>query len=166
LQLSSNWQFVTDGVMGGVSTGILRQDMVQGRKATRLSGSVSLENNGGFIQMAADLIDGAGTFDASKWSGIEIDILGNGETYELRLRTDQLSRPWQSYRSAFVAPPQWITKRFPFAAFEPHRTDAPFDPRRLRRIGILAIGSEFEADIAVAGIGFYGAADLAKTGRA
>ena len=165
MQFSPNWEFVTDGVMGGVSTGTLRQEMIEGRKATRLTGSVSLENNGGFVQMAADLTEDSGTFDASKWRGIELDILGNEETYELRLRTDQLSRPWQSYRTAFVAPPKWITKRIPFAAFEPHRTDAPFDPSRLRRIGILAIGSEFEADIAVAGIGLYGGPDLAETGR-
>ena len=45
--------------------------------------------------------------------------------------------------------------RLPFAEVTPHKTDAAFDPARLRRIGILAIGREMRAEIAVASVHFY-----------
>jgi len=155
LELSPNWEFVADTVMGGVSTGAISTGTVDGRKATRLAGSVSLDNNGGFVQMAFDLKRSGAVFDASDWAGIELDVYGNEESYDLRLRTDDLSRAWQSYRAAFRAPACWTTVRLPFAGFLPHRTDAPFDPAHLRRIGVLAIGRVFEADVAVSAVRFY-----------
>ena len=51
-------ELLSDRVMGGVSSGTLRREVVRGRAALRLEGDVSLENNGGFIQMALDLDPG------------------------------------------------------------------------------------------------------------
>lgn len=155
MDLSPKWEFVADTVMGGVSVGRLETVKIEGRAATRLTGDVSLENNGGFVQMAFDLDAGTDVFDASDWSGIRMTVFGNDEPYDLRLRTDQLTRPWQSFRVAFQAPQRWTEIAIPFAAFGAHRTEAEFDPSRLRRIGILAIGRAFQADIAVSEIGFY-----------
>ncbi|MBT8411897.1 MAG: CIA30 family protein, partial [Octadecabacter sp.] len=98
---------------------------------------------------------GGDVLDASGFAGIELDVCGNGEEYDLRLRTDALLRPWQSFRSSFTAPPEWTSVRVPFGDIVPHKTEAAFDPARLRRIGVLAIGREFHADIAVAGLRFY-----------
>ncbi|WP_366111378.1 CIA30 family protein [Aestuariivita sp.] len=155
LQLTPHWEFVADTVMGGVSRGALRVETSQGRTATRLTGQVSLDNNGGFVQMAMDLGPGRVLLDASGYTGVEIVLRGNGERYDLRLRTDALTRPWQSFRTEFLAPPDWTAIRIPFSRFDPHRTEVRFDPARLRRVGILAIGREFAADISVASIGFY-----------
>lgn len=154
MKLNADWSYVADTVMGGVSKGQLTEELVERQMAHRLTGEVSTDNNGGFIQMASDLADGD-AFDASGWTGVEIDVIGNGEVYDLRLRTDQLTQPWQSFRTEFTATADWSTQRFPFTAFEPHRTEATFDPARLRRIGILAIGREFRADVAVAGLRLY-----------
>ncbi len=155
MELTPKWEYVADTVMGGVSTGQIAHETVDGRKATRLTGAVSLDNNGGFVQMAFDLKADGSTFDASPFTGIEFEVRGNDESYDLRLRTDQLRRPWHSFRTEIFATPEWQTLRIPFTAFEPHRTDVTFDPARLRRIGILAIGRVFDADVAVAGIRFY-----------
>lgn len=155
MDLTPNWQFVADTVMGGVSTGHVSREEVAGREATRLTGRVSLDNNGGFIQMADDLAPSGAVFDASAWTGIGFDSYGNGETYEMRLRTDALTRVWQSFRADFTAPAAWTPQRIAFSTFAPHRTQAAFDPARLRRIGILAIGRAFEADIAIAGLHLY-----------
>lgn len=135
--------------MGGRSSGTLTRETVQGREARRLRGSVSLENNGGFIQMAADVLE------ASNFTGIEFSATGNSETYNIHLRTSDLTRPWQSYRQSFIAGPDWETHRIPFTDFAPHRTDAPLDLSKLRRIGIIAIGREMEADVSVAHVRFY-----------
>lgn len=155
LKLETNWEFVADTVMGGISSGRIANQVVDGRSATRLTGVVSLENNGGFIQMASDLKRDGLSLDASNWVGIEIDVCGNGEIYDLRIRTDDLERPWQSFRAPIRASAQWTTVRLPFPVFEPHRTDKVFDPAKLRRIGIVAVGRIFQADIAVSDVRLF-----------
>jgi hypothetical protein len=155
VELDPNWKFVADDVMGGKSNGGMSLEMFQGRNAAVLRGDVSLDSNGGFIQIALDLLaDGAG-FDASNWDGIELDVWGNGERYDIRLRTDQLTRPWQSFQKEFATTQEWQVLQVPFDSVMPHRTDAIFDSAKLRRVGILAIGREFQAELAVAKVKLY-----------
>ncbi len=154
MELDPQWEYVTDGVMGGVSRGAFAREVVAGQRAARLTGQVSLDNNGGFLQMAFDFA-GGGVLDASGFEGLGLQVFGNNETYELRLRTTGLMRPWQSYRVAFEARDQWQSLRFPFARFQPHRTDLPFDPARLRRGAVIAVGREMAVDVAVAGVHLY-----------
>ena len=68
------------------------------------------------------------------------------------LGTSDLTRPWQSYRQSFRADPQWRTAYFRFEEFVPYRTDVPLNTQRLRRIGVVAIGRAFSADLAVGGV--------------
>ena len=149
------WRFFTDGVMGGLSQGAAAPETVAGRSAIRMRGDVRVEHNGGFIQIALDVASEDHPLDASDFGGIEIDVLGNGERYGAHLRTAAATRPWQSYRQSFLAPRLWRTVRLPFAGFEPHRIGSPLDLRQLRRIGIVAIGRAFVADLAVARVALY-----------
>lgn len=145
-----NWQVVSDQVMGGASAGQLSIEDVPSGPVFRLTGRVSLDNNGGFIQMAADIAPPPpGT------KGLMLDVSGNGEEYNVHLRTSDLDRPWQSYRAGFVAPENRQEIRLPLQDFAPHRTEAPFNPANIRRIGIVAIGREFDADVRVYGVAWY-----------
>jgi Complex I intermediate-associated protein 30 (CIA30) len=139
------WRFVADTVMGGVSTGTMSVEPVDGRPALRLRGQVSLANNGGFIQIALDLP----ARPASPWRAVELDVVGDGRRYGLHLRTTGMTRPWQSFRASFEAPPRWQTLTLPIEAFVPHRFDGPLDPLAVTRIGLLAIGAAGEADLAL-----------------
>jgi len=143
-ELDTTLRVITDGVMGGVSSADARVETVAGLRALRLVGRVRLENNGGFVQLATDF-----DVDASPFSHLRLRVFGNGEIYGCHLRTTDLSRPWQSYRQTFEAPPEWTTATLPLQHFAPHRTDQPFDPKRLRRLGLIAIGRAFDADLAV-----------------
>jgi hypothetical protein len=151
------WQLFTDRVMGGVSNGTISREMVVGRPAIRMRGVVSLANNGGFVQIAIDLMSDGKAKDASDWVGVELDVFGNGEEYNIHLRTEDLTQPWQSYRQSFRAGPQWQTVQFRFQDFVPYRTDIALDIRRLRRIGIVAIGRAFSADVCVGGLRYMAA---------
>jgi hypothetical protein len=151
----TRWALLTDTVMGGVSRGRLEATTIEGRPCLRMTGLVRLDNDGGFIQMALDLAKGGGPVDASRWTGIALDLFGNGEAYGLHLRTTAVTRPWQSYRQTFIAPRRWSTLQLPFTSLTPHRLDTPFDPRHLRRLGLVAIGRPFEADLALGGLRFY-----------
>ncbi|MGO4562615.1 CIA30 family protein [Rhizobiales bacterium 3FA27D7] len=150
--IGSEWKLVTDTVMGGVSQGVMAREEVAGRSAIRMRGDVSLENNGGFVQASLDLSLTDHVVDASGWDGIAIDVFGNGEVYNVHLRTDYLERPWQSYRHDFTAYPDWRTVVLRFNAFVPYRTDIPLDTHRLKRVGLVAIGRAFHCDLALGGL--------------
>ncbi len=63
--------------------------------------------------------------------------------------------PWQSYRISYMAAPTWQTIRPPFDGFAPHRIDEELDVSRIRRLGLVAIGRPFAADLCVASVSFY-----------
>ena len=151
---AGEWRLVTDQVMGGVSSGSMSLDSYRGRDCIRMRGSVSTENNGGFLQIVLDLADGD-RFDASAYQGVLLQVAGNGERYNLHLRTSDLWLPWQSYRATFVAGSEWSELSIPFAAFEAYRTRRDLKPERLIRIGLVAIGREFDADLCLAMLRFY-----------
>jgi hypothetical protein len=155
-----SWRPFSDRVMGGVSEAVVTPAVIEGRACLRLTGDVRLENNGGFIQVARELAPAGETFDASGFAAVAITVRGNGETYGCHLRTPHAMRPWQSYRATFRAGPEWREVILPFADFVPHRLDAPLDIRRLRRIGLVAIGRAFAADLALARFALLPAAEL------
>lgn len=153
--LGTKWRGVSDRVMGGVSEASVTRERMDGRESLRLTGDVRTENNGGFIQAALNLAEDDNGLDASGFKGLRIIVRGNGETYSLHLRTPDTIRPWQSYRSRFETGTDWRAVDLPFSAFTPYRIDTPMDTSRLRRLGLVAIGREFRADLAISRIAFY-----------
>lgn len=153
--LGPQWRKVTDQVMGGVSNATVSHHVENGEGCLRLTGDVKLDNNGGFIQAALDLAADGAAFDASAFTGIRLTARGNDEQYSLHLRTTDNTRPWQSYRVHFTAEPGIGTFSFPFSDFEPHRTEEALDVRKLRRLGVVAIGRRFQADVKICRLEFY-----------
>ncbi len=152
--LGTKWRLVTDQVMGGVSKGDLTQDSYKGRNCLRMRGDVSTDNNGGFVQIALDLVKDE-PLDASAYAGVEFSVSGNNERYNVHFRTTDLWLPWQSYRFSFIATPEWQTIRIPFASLEAHRTTTKFHKDKLKRIGLVGIGRAFKANLCVGLIKFY-----------
>ncbi|MDX2314265.1 MAG: CIA30 family protein [Gammaproteobacteria bacterium] len=159
----TRWRAVSDQVMGGISKASVAYDIVDGRPCLRLSGDVRVENNGGFVQAALDLqlhddtrSDTEGDpLDVSGYTGVRLVVRGNGEKYSVHLRTLDNVRPWQSYRAHFTAGTDWQTIDLPFETFESYRLETPLDVTSLRRIGLVAIGRAFHADLAVCKLAFY-----------
>jgi hypothetical protein len=152
--VGSRWRLVSDQVMGGVSDGRMTYEEIEGRRALCLRGRIRLENNGGFLQLALDL-SLSGSLDESLYEGVGLIVRGNAERYSLHLKTEDTRLPWQSYRQSFETASAWREVILPFSGFEPCRVDAPLDLRKLRRLGIVAIGRAFTADICVAEVLFY-----------
>jgi len=142
----AQWRGITDTVMGGVSSCELCAEIVDGKSCLHMSGAVSLENNGGFVQASLDLAQ-AHWLDATGHKGVELEVRGNDQTYNVHLRTADTTGVWQSYRASFFATSNWQSIFLPFDDFLPHRTDKRLDIRRLRRIGIVAIGKEMPVEI-------------------
>jgi hypothetical protein len=154
-KLGTTWKGVSDQVMGGVSEVAIRHETGDGENCLRLTGDVRLVNNGGFVQAALNLAPGGADLDASSFTGLRLTAKGNAQQYSLHLRTPDNIRPWQSYRVHFVAQQQTQTFNFPFTDFEPYRIDLPLDITRLRRLGAVAIGRQFQADLFICRLEFY-----------
>jgi hypothetical protein len=120
LQPETRWQFFTDGVMGGVSTGqvtFLREGSVP---FARMTGNVSTANRGGFIQMRLDLhAPPTGT------TGVRLVARGNDKRYFVHLRTSGMILPSQYYQARFDATRRWSEMRLPFDAFRPSGVTCP-----------------------------------------
>ena len=54
-QNPGGWKYISDDVMGGVSKGSISFSEQDGKNIALLSGKVSTENNGGFIQIRKKL---------------------------------------------------------------------------------------------------------------
>ena len=154
-ELGARWRGVSDQVIGGISKAKVSHSVIDGRPSLCMTGDVRLENDGGFIQAALDLAPAGDNIDASGFTGVRIFVRGNGEKYSVHLRTLDNVRPWQSYRAHFTAGSDWETMDLPFETFVPYRLEAPLDTTRLRRIGLVAIGRAFYADLAVSELAFY-----------
>lgn len=144
------WRCISDQVMGGVSAGRLERCILNGEAALRLTGSVRLDNNGGFLQMSLPLAEPGHMLDASEYDGLRLRVRGNNAVYNLHLRSADMTAVWQSWRASFTAEADWHDVVLPFALFQPHRTDLPVNPSRLTRLGLVAIGREMQADLALA----------------
>lgn len=155
IPLDDEWRLISDRIMGGRSEGNLVHTDYKQQPCLRMRGLVTTENNGGFIQIARDLISGGVPFDASSFNGLSMKVAGNVESYNIHLRTTDISLPWQSYRSSFSTSSEWQIIRLPFKDFISYRTDQNLNLSRLMRIGVVAIGRDFNADLYLRELAFY-----------
>lgn len=144
---AGRWELISDRVMGGVSTGRLTLETSRGEPCLHLAGDVSLDNNGGFLQLATGLRPDGEPLDATPYRAVHLRVAGDDAPYGLHLRTSHLRRPWQSYRASFVAPRTQAVIELAFDTFVPHRTEQPLDPARLRRLGLISIGEARPVDL-------------------
>lgn len=149
---SSPWGAITDQVMGGLSTAELRQGERHGSACSCLSGETRLENNGGFVQMKLEV---ESEWNSGDYAGLFIELCGAAHDYNLNVKTSQLNKPWQSFRTSLPVTPNWTRFVVPYAELRPHRTDAEFDPARIRSVAVIGIGEAFKVDVCVRRFGFY-----------
>jgi uncharacterized surface protein with fasciclin (FAS1) repeats len=108
--VGTQWLSVNDGVMGGVSKGSFR---ITEDKTLEFSGSLSLENNGGFTSIRSRPAD----LNLDGYDTIAIRIKGDGRTYSLNLRTSSRNAAG-SYRAPFRTKKNtWQVVRIPFKDF-------------------------------------------------
>ena len=130
------WNIINDGVMGGIS----RSEIIYSNSGTAIfQGSVSLENNGGF----ASVRSGPRAYKIGEYSGLLLQIRGDGREYQLRMRTDG-DFDGISYRYRFTTKPETgQIIRAHFTEFEPVfrgrvLNDAePLSPENIQQLGFL-----------------------------
>ncbi len=113
------WTEENDNVMGGVSKGsaVVRDGVLA------FTGSLSLENDGGFAQVRIRNLG----YDLSGKKGVKLRVMGDGRTYQLRLATDARHRGSRiAYSVEFpTKADQWTDVEVRFADLKPsHHGDA------------------------------------------
>lgn len=151
----SRWRGFSDRVMGGVSDADLSRATVAGKPCLRLTGRVTRDSGGGFIQMALDLGTRDADFNASGYAGIELLVRGNDEDYNIHVRTADCGWYDESYRATFRAKPEWQQLRFAWTDFEANGVAVPLDAAHVQRIALLGWMREFTADLALAEMALY-----------
>lgn len=151
----AGWRGFSDRVMGGISTAQLETDRIAGKDCLRLTGNVTRESNGGFIQMALYFGRNYAEFNGSAYKGVELLVYGNNEDYNVHIRTSECRWYDQSYRKTFFAAPEWQRIRIPWESFSPNNAPETLNAARLQRIAVLGWMREFSADIALAEIALY-----------
>ena len=153
----ARWEYIGDNVMGGVSEGNAQFLHEDGVRLLRLSGTVSTENRGGFIQARMPLAD---SLPASA-QGIWLKVRGNGQRYFVHARTSGTLLPWQYYQAGFETDENWQIIQLPWSAFEPSGglsgsllRNTPL-AQNIKSIAIVAFGRDHEADVEVAELGYY-----------
>ena len=141
---SKKWEFVSDKVMGGISEGKLEILKDKKNNFLRLSGFVSTENNGGFIQIRSNF-----DIDEENFNGIRIKARGLPSEYFVHIRTSFLLLPWQYYSGKFVVSEVWEDHEILFEDFEKSNFYQPslFSSSDIKSIGFVAFGKNFEAQL-------------------
>lgn len=119
----SNWTVVDDGVMGGLSKGKIE---INTNGNAVFSGTVSLENNGGFSSVRYRF----DTKEVKNYSKVVIRVKGDGKKYQFRIKTNAYDR--HSYIAHFKTSGDWQTIEIPlsemYPAFRGKKLDIPNYP--------------------------------------
>ena len=150
---AERWEFITDQVMGGVSTGNVSFMTEKGTSYARMTGNVSLQNNGGFIQFRRRVTS---HFEKSK-QGLELKLRGNDQQYFVHIRTTGTFLPWQYYHAPLSSNSDWTIVRMPFSMFERSSgfLSKKITAKNIRSVGIVAFGKEHEVQLDVKQISIF-----------
>ena len=131
-----NWQAVNDGVMGGVSDGRFR---ITADKTMEFSGTLSLENNGGFASVRTKPMD----LDLQAGDTIVVRVKGDGREYVLNIYTKSRRMAF-SYRAPLpTTKDEWTEVRVPLDDFIPtafgRRVQGmgPVEPSQINGLGFM-----------------------------
>ena len=131
---AAGWQIETDSVMGGRSLGRLEIDDAGNAIFT---GTISLENNGGFSSLQRDFP----SLDVSTCRALGLGLKGDGRRCQIRIESSP-GAP-QAYAFDFDTTGDWQKIEIPFADMYPIRHGdrldlPPYPGQTLSRVQILA----------------------------
>ncbi|MGN6552678.1 MAG: CIA30 family protein [Verrucomicrobiota bacterium] len=132
----SAWEVVNDDVMGGVSTS---QFQVLTNDCAVFSGTVRLENNGGFASVRSAPV----RENLSGLTAFVLRVLGDGRRYKFSVRCDaDFNAPL--YQCGFTTKKgEWEEHRLPFSDFVPTfrgrvlSDEPPLNPAKINSVGFL-----------------------------
>ncbi len=130
------WRTINDTVMGGVSSSSFVE--VDSGHA-RFTGTVSLENNGGFASVRSQPI----SQNLSECDGLMIRVKGDGQAYKFSLKLDQNFDGVLYQHKFLTVRDNWIEITLPFKDFVPTYRGrvlddvSPIDAAQIQTLGLM-----------------------------
>ena len=151
-QEPSQWNYVADTVMGGISTGGVEFKDIEDKTIAILTGNVTTENNGGFIQIRRDLR----SINLDSVNSIKLIAKGNNQKYFVFLRTTGTKLPWQYYQSEFTVNENFNEFILPINEFKKSGMlmSSKINPKKITSIGLVAFGRDHSAELFIKEIEF------------
>jgi hypothetical protein len=150
------WQYISDQTMGGVSSGQVTLEQDGDLSFARLTGNVSTRNNGGFIQLRSGVSFATSEKNGKALRGVRLNVRGNGETYNIFIRTNETRSYSDYYSASFKADTNWQVIDLPFEQFKRKRSlNSTLYSKNIRTFAIVAYGRDFTADVSVSKLEFY-----------
>jgi len=149
----TEWEFITDQVMGGVSDGKVEFISEASMSFARMTGIVSIENNGGFIQIRKKIDSSL----SKNSKAIKIEVRGNNQEYFIHIRTSGTILPWQYYQAPFFATDNWKKQDINLLEFKRSgiMLSKKINPKNIKSIAIVAYGKAHEAFVDINNIIIY-----------
>ena len=137
------WTTVNDPVMGGLST----STATFGDGGLVFSGTISLDNNGGFASARGPQDPDLGR-RATGATSLGVRAMGDGKTYLLKVNS--AGRPWSYIQRFATEAGVWRTYQLPIGGFQPvgmrldPAPDAPqtLDPSTINRVSIYILDKQ------------------------
>ena len=107
----AGWTTINDPVMGGLST----STVAFGDGGLVFSGTISLDNNGGFASTRGPQDPGIGQ-RATGATALAVRARGDGKTYVMKL--DSAGQPWSYIQRFSTAPGVWRSYEMPIGGFQ------------------------------------------------
>ena len=150
------WQYISDQTMGGVSNGQVTLEQDGDLSFARLTGNVSTRNNGGFIQLRSGVSFATAEKNGQALRGVRLNVRGNGEIYNIFIRTNETRSYSDYYSASFKANTNWEIVDLPFEEFKRKRSlNSTLYSKNIRTFAIVAYGRDFTADVSVSKLEFY-----------
>ncbi|NQV33715.1 MAG: CIA30 family protein [Phycisphaeraceae bacterium] len=160
------WEFITDKVMGGKSTGKMEFVTHEDRPSLHLTGSVSSKKKNNFIQARRPVDPKKKYFNASDYDGLRLKVKSSSATYAVHFKTSSTLFPWQHYQAEFKTVDGWQEVIIPFKDFKPQSLRRTIKTSKLKTIGIVAMKKDMKVDLYIHEIAFYKKVDLKDTSAA
>ena len=144
---TSQWRYIADNVMGGISKGSAEFKKIEDNSVAILKGNVTTENNGGFIQIRRDLSD----VNLENAASIKVVAKGNDQKYFVFIRTKGTKLPWQYYESEFFVNDDFNEFILPIKNFKKSGILMPskINPKKITSIGLVAFGRDHFAELII-----------------
>tara|TARA_B100001250_G_scaffold125757_1_gene106983 strand:- start:3870 stop:4511 length:642 start_codon:yes stop_codon:yes gene_type:complete len=108
-----SWRVVNDTVMGGRSSSKWK---LKSKKSAQFEGYLSLENNGGFASVRAEV----GAFNLKDTNGISLKVKGDGRKYQFRIQSNNPKARRANYTCEFQTKKNTVQNFYlPYEEFYP-----------------------------------------------
>jgi len=131
---AAEWRVVNDGVMGGLSRGSFR---ITASGTLQFSGTLSLENNGGFASIRSRPQD----LGLEPGDHILVRVRGDGRRYSLNLYVPSRRNAFSYRVPLMTARDEWVEHRVPLEEFRAswfgRSVDEPLEPQFVEAVGFM-----------------------------